>query len=192
MKAMRRLIPLAIVLVALFHVTALGSRVYRLEKIVSTGDRHLFMAAPMDPVDYFSGRYVALNMDGTTIKVSPEMRRNFRYDEKHWVSIEKGGDGFSRFVAIVDEGHPGPKVKARVWLSGEDEARVEPPFSRFYMNEKLAPMAEAAYARASNRSERKAWIAVRLGDGVGVVEELYIEGKPVAEYLADKDKGAAK
>lgn len=188
MTGLKKLLPLAIVAVALFHFAALGSRVWSLEKVVSNGDRHLFMSAPVDPVDYFSGRYVAIRLDAATIKLTPEQRKNFDYQSKYWVGIERGEDGFSRFSGVVDENHPGPKVRARVWLSGEDEARVDPPFSRFYMNEKLAPMAETAYTRAANRTQRKAWVAVRVGDGVGVIEELYIEGKPVAEYLADESR----
>ncbi len=52
------------------------------------------------------------------------------------------------------------------------------------MEEELAPEAEQAYQRASIRGQQKAYVTVRVGHGEAVLEELYIEGKPIREYLA--------
>lgn len=190
MRNFKSITTLALVFVALFQLSALGSRVWNLEAVLTTGERHLFKAAPVDPVDYFSGRYVAINLDGVTFKVGEEELRNFDYGRKRWVAIEKGEDGFSRFSGYTEETGAGPRVFARTWVSGKEEVRVDPPFSRFYMNEKLAPRAEAAYNRAAMRDgKRDAWVAVRIKDGVGVIEELYIGGKPVSEYLKEQGEG---
>ena len=52
------------------------------------------------------------------------------------------------------------------------------------MNEDLAPAAEQAYLEHTGRGEREAHVAVRIKDGFAVLEELYIEGAPIGEFLA--------
>lgn len=183
----KRLLTLLLIAVAALHFGALASRVAGLESVLTTGERHLFRAAPVDPVDYFSGRYVAINLQDVEFATDENFRESHHYDEKYWIAIERGEDGFSRFAAIVDENHPGAKVMARAWPTDKNKVRVDPPFSRFYMNEKLAPLAEAAYNRSARRDgPRDAWVAVRIKDGMGVIEELYVNGKPVAEALKDE------
>jgi hypothetical protein len=53
------------------------------------------------------------------------------------------------------------------------------------MPEDLAPRAERAYAEHSRRSGRDAYIEVRLRSGVAVIEDLYVGGKPIREYLKE-------
>ncbi len=54
---------------------------------------------------------------------------------------------------------------------------------RFYMTEKKAPAAEEAY-RAHNRgANRSCHVTVRVGGGRAVIENLFIEDKPIREWL---------
>jgi uncharacterized membrane-anchored protein len=64
--------------------------------------------------------------------------------------------------------------------------RLQLPFDRYYAEEQLAPEIEQAYRANSRRGEQKAFIAVRVRKGRGVLEELYIEDLPVAEYLRQR------
>jgi hypothetical protein len=61
------------------------------------------------------------------------------------------------------------------------------PFTRFYMEETLAPRAEAAYSRHANRRDRTVddvYVSVRVKDGRGVIEDLFIKGRPIRDFLA--------
>ena len=54
------------------------------------------------------------------------------------------------------------------------------------MDENAAPAAEVAYrARAA---DIESWVTVRILDGRAVIEELYIGGKPVREYLREQSR----
>jgi len=51
------------------------------------------------------------------------------------------------------------------------------------MDEHAAPAAEAAY-REHNRGEvRNVYVTVRVKDGNAVVEEFFISGMPIREFL---------
>ncbi len=51
------------------------------------------------------------------------------------------------------------------------------------MGEHLAPEAERAYREHSIGASGDAYVTVRVRDGHAVVEQLYIGGKPAAEFL---------
>ena len=58
------------------------------------------------------------------------------------------------------------------------------PFRRFYMDEDKAPKAERA-VWGGRRGQRKASVSVRVRNGVGVIEELYIDDVPIHQWLAE-------
>ena len=62
------------------------------------------------------------------------------------------------------------------------------PFDRYYMEEKLAPAAEAAYRQNSGREKRDAYVVVRIRSGRAVIEDLFICEKPILEYIETQQK----
>ena len=98
------------------------------------------------------------------------------------------------------------KDKESIWVG----MAVEYPFNRYYLPEDIAPMAEKLYQETNRREnearaqdpqgwqeEQKArkarekaremptYAVVRVLNGVGVLEELYINGKPVREAVRE-------
>ena len=63
----------------------------------------------------------------------------------------------------------------------EDTVTLQLPFDRYYMKESRAPEAERSYNRRAQGE--KAWVTVRIREGHAVLEELYIDGLPIREYL---------
>ena len=56
----------------------------------------------------------------------------------------------------------------------------------YFINEKLAPLAEDVYRQLTARNQQdsiKTFLEVRVLDGTPVIEELYLEGQPIVEYL---------
>jgi hypothetical protein len=66
---------------------------------------------------------------------------------------------------------------------------IEYPFDRYYMNEDAAPEAERIYAAQARRPamddepSRDDYVVVRIRDGDGVIEQLYLRAQPVEELL---------
>ncbi len=52
------------------------------------------------------------------------------------------------------------------------------------MDEDLAPKAERA-VWGGRRGQREAFVSIRVRDGVGVIEELYVDGVPIHQWLAE-------
>jgi len=181
---MKRLIVILIALFSLIQLGALGKKIYALEDTLATGELHLFKAAPIDPYDPFRGRYVALSQENLNLEVGDG--QVLRRGDRVWVKVVKGEDGYSKFAGLTDEEERASKVQARVRYSNNSTITIEPPFSRFYMNDKKAPEAERAYRTRARTEERDAYIAVRLKGGIGVIEDLYIDGKEIDEYLRDE------
>jgi hypothetical protein len=57
-------------------------------------------------------------------------------------------------------------------------------FNRYYMNESAAPEAEQRYFQALTRNaNRRAWLTVRVKDGIAVIEGLFIDGVAIEEIV---------
>lgn len=156
------------------------------EMTLRNGRQFRFHTAPVDPYDAFRGRYVALGMRDDTAPVVPglELRRN----QKVYAVIEEDDEGFARFSSVtVDRPKDQAYIQARVNRVSGDELELRLPFDRYYMEEKLAPAAEAAYRKHSQREALDAYVTVRVDSGFAVLEELYVGGKPVVEFIQDAD-----
>ena len=57
------------------------------------------------------------------------------------------------------------------------------PFDRLWVTEANAPAAEQAYFAHSRREKVDAYATVRVIDGDAGIEELYIAGQPLRDYL---------
>ncbi|MFV2072637.1 MAG: GDYXXLXY domain-containing protein, partial [Thermoanaerobaculales bacterium] len=159
--------------------------IIRSELALRYGEVVRFRVQPVDPVDAFRGRYVALRF-GINRAVVPD---GLVVPREGWVFVPlvENDEGFAE-LGVVSLARPatGPYLRLR---SGpeftDDENRrvvsVTLPFGRLYMDEELAPETERAMWR---RGRREAFVTVFVRDGFGVMEELFVEDLPVREWLA--------
>lgn len=177
------------VLLALVQIALCASLVAKWEDILRTGSRYRFRAEPVDPYDAFRGRYVSLAYQAGTVPVGlgSELKRG----DEVYARLEKDREGFAR-ISRIERKEPagGDYVLAEVsWVNTRKrEARLKLPFNRYYMEEKIAPAAERAYRKHSRADKVDAYVTVRVKNGYGVIEELYIAGKPIREYLREERK----
>ncbi len=181
----KRWIPALFLAICVVQLAVPAKMIVDREITLSRGEVFRFKTAPVDPYDFFRGRYVRLQLEASSVSGTDTNRFEFR--DRAYAIIEEGPDGFARFSSLELE-RPGQGAYLRVRVRYHDGSRIhlELPFDRYYMEESLAPEAERAYRQHSRRSAADAFIAVRVLDGRGVLEELYIGGKPVLEYLADE------
>ncbi len=177
-----RLLALLFLMVALVQLALPAMRIRLYEQTLRDGKVFKFRTSPVDPYDAFRGRYVALRFEtGDTAWSEKEIAS---YGKKIFALVETGPDGFARFTsASSNRPAGGDWLEAKSGYSaGDKQVRVEVPFDRFYMAEKLAPKAEQVYrAHSANRGERDAYAIVRIRNGLGVIEQVIVGGKPLAE-----------
>jgi GDYXXLXY protein len=163
------------------------SMIARYEATLSHGTAFRVRTTPVDPVDAFRGRYVRLRLALDPV----ELDRSFAWNRAVWVTLEAGPDGFAK-VGKVWTTRPaqGSYLEAHVTpLAWRDGAPVLGRYQvvlapdRYYMEESKAPRAEAAVRSPGPGLRRDAWVTLRVRDGIGAVERLWVDGVPVEEYL---------
>ena len=152
------------------------------ERVLRDGRQVKLMTRPIDPADVFRGRYVALAF--TADRVPRELvRADFDYADVAYVELRQNADGFAEVVALHKDKPAGELViKGTVNFLSPETVGVELPFDRYYMDENLAPRADAV-ALAGSAAPPESWATVRILGGRAVLEELYMDGKPAPEYL---------
>ena len=158
--------------------------IYTYEHVLSQGSVYRFQPKPVDPYHPFKGRYIFLNYGRQTYPDSV-LARQLEYGEKIYVSLRKGEDGFAEYTGVyVSPPDDSDYLAVEVRYNTDEEVQFELPFDEYFLNEKLAPEAETAYRNVTrNEKEDDIYVDVRIKEGMGIIEELYIQGKPIIEFL---------
>jgi hypothetical protein len=120
---------------------------------------------------------------------TPSLPRFFSpaMNQKVYAQLAEDEQGFARIVNVTANRPSGEAyVQCRVNSLTDSLVFLQFPFDRYYMDEQAAPAAEAAYREHSRREVRDVYVTVRVKDGDAVLEELYIEGMPIREFLRRK------
>ena len=185
------------------QVGAAALSIFRYETTLAWGTLYKVKTEPVDPADPFRGRYVAIRPAVTLASPSAETERVLMNaytaralqngELNAYVVLGADADGFARAEAIVADP---PRSGAYLALTQTDLRRVAAsrwdargavleraivlPFDRYYMSEAAAPAAEQRYREAALRNdETRAWVTIRVRNGRGVVEGLFIDGVPI-------------
>ena len=175
------------VVVTLLQLAAPVSLIWRYEYTLRTGRAYRFRTAPVDPYDAFRGRYVALQFEQATAPV--RHKQPVAYGQRVYAIIEKGQDGFAQFKeATTVRPSTGDYLHVPAgWMDTHNNTvPLVLPFDRFYMEETTAPQAEQAYREHSRRSQQDTYVIVRVRNGRGVIENLYIGDVPMADFVREQ------
>ncbi len=177
-------------LVAVIQIAAPVSMIVKRENILRHGEQFKFKTAPVDPYDAFRGRFVALLIEERTVPIPDSIykkRQEIRFGQKVFATLEKDENGFGRFASISLTRPEGKHyVKTRLYEFEKDKVRLDLPFDRYYMDENLAPLAESVYREHSREEKHDAYVTVRIKSGYAALEELYIDGIPIKEFILNK------
>ncbi len=162
---------------------------------LTAGTLHKFDMRPVDPEDPFRGRYVALDFAQRSAPIRSDEdslilpRKLFAvltvdsigFTQVDHLQREKPSDG--EYVTVNVS-----RRNLRKKLPSSSKVNFDFPFIRFYMTEKLAPVAERIYRREVRQGERDSGnhLAVRILNGHAVIEELYLKGVPISEASKDE------
>ncbi len=176
------------VVVGLVQLAVAGGAIVKSELALRTGEAFRFRIQPVDPVDAFRGRYVAIRFAVDRAPAADDL--DVKPGKFVFLPIEIATDGYATLgQAKVEKPLSGPYLRLRAGgiYPDEDGTRfvwVSMPFRRYYMDEELAPEAGRA-VWSGRRGQREASVGVRIRGGVGVIEELYIDDVPIHQWLTD-------
>jgi uncharacterized membrane-anchored protein len=160
------------------------SMIARREATLRKGEAYKFRTRPVDPYDAFRGRYVALGFESN--EGTATNAHEFSRGQKVFVNVSVGTNGYATLGNVsVERPREGDYLSTSVRYPNlkQGRIRVKLPFNRFYMNEKRAPDAERQYRRAGRDEKRNAYALVRIRSGMAVIEDLYVDDKPILEFL---------
>jgi uncharacterized membrane-anchored protein len=174
---------------------------YRYERTLRQGTVYRFHTEPVDPVDAFRGRYVAIRL---RLVGPPQAAGDERWGTPFYVVLGRDGQGYATVRALAKDRPAGGD-----WLQGtlgedvyaewrpqhaEDTAperppllgtRVELPLDRYYMEESKAPQAELTTRRfGAEGPQMDVTARVRVRHGLGAIEGLDVNGVPIERWLA--------
>jgi uncharacterized membrane-anchored protein len=180
---MKRRIALGLFLcLALVQLAVPASMIVRRELTLHSGRQYRFQTAPVDPYDPFRGRYVALNLRANTAPRPLDL--SLTPGQRVYAILTEDAEGFATIASLSLTPHEGNTYfQTYVRYVSDDRVHIDIPFDRYYTDEHLAPAAERAYWQHSRLPTHEAYITVRIKDGLAVLEELYIAGKPLQEFL---------
>lgn len=170
------------IVVALAQLAVPGWMIGQREMVLSRGTVYKFRTAPIDPYDPFRGRYVWLNYESATVPYRGA--GTIPYGRLLYVAVETGEDGFARLTGAYSQPpDTGDYFPVESYWIRDSEIQLTLPFDRYYMNEAAAPAAEIAVREHSRQENRNAHVTVRVLNGQAVLEELYVDDKPIREFL---------
>jgi uncharacterized membrane-anchored protein len=164
-------------LVAFAQLAVPASLIWKRERTLREGRVWKFRTAPVDPVDAFRGRYIALKFEAEGQEISPPP--DVKFYERVFVTLRENGEGFAE-IDQVSPARPEGDDFIEAQLAGKT---VSLPFDKYWVTERDAPAAETAYRAQTRRDKRNAYVTVRVFRGDAALEQLYLDGVPLGEYL---------
>lgn len=161
-----------------------ASLAVRSEYVLRSGARYYLHTAPVDPIDAFRGRYVALRFADVDVALPADA--NWWVGTRVAVPLSVGADHFVRFgMPSLSPPASGDYLYAKIAsVSANHHATLQLPFDRYYLNEQAAPAAERAYRAANGRdAAKRAYVSIRVRGGSAVLEQLFLDNVPVQRYL---------
>lgn len=169
--------------VALAQLAVPAYAVWNRVKTLRTGRVWKLQTAPVDPEDAFRGRYISLRFSSEQIPLGAAMER----DDTAYAVLRENAQGFAEVERLSETQMSGDNV-IKVKLGGywDGKQRFSFGFDQFWVNEAIAPAAERAYNANSSRKNLNAYVTIRVRDGDAGLEELFIDGKPLKDYLREE------
>lgn len=182
----KKIIWICFALLVLLQLWVPASMIYNRESVLKNGKAFKFRSAPVDPNDPFRGKYIILRFEENI------------YREQHginWVDVTTAyaqltmdSAGYAGILYLhkkkPETSSDYIKVKiAKNFSNSANEVFIEWPFDRFYMEESKAGAAEQVYIKSTADSSNTTYALVKVKDGDAVLQDVFINNKPIASYI---------
>ena len=169
-----------------------ASIIIRHEKVYHSGFTSRMLLAPVDPNDPFRGKFIVLSFRENTARVPADFKLNA--GETVYVLLKPDNSGFMRVDKLVTKYvetiEPMACVRARLIYVEEETAgriaHIDYPFTRFYMEESKAAVAEQRYRTAAADSNQLAYGILNIYKEDVVVKDVVINGVSLVDGKEQK------
>jgi uncharacterized membrane-anchored protein len=166
--------------VAMAQIAVPGSMMWARHQTLSQGRLWKFRTAPVDPVDVIRGRYLRLRFAAEEFPRTTPLP----YYQTFYARLKEDAAGFAIIEDVGTERvHGDNVVQVEGYGSSDGKGHVLFPFSELWITEENAQAAERAYTEHSKTAQSDAYVTVRIRDGNAAIEQLFIAGLPLREYL---------
>lgn len=163
------------------------SRIYTYEQALTHGTLIKLKCTAPDPYDPLRGRFLAIRPAQQQIPVAETLQ--LQRGTTFYASFSTGDDGLTTLSGVtLDPPEKGESIRLRTrYFSNDKNVNFDWPFERFYINEKLAPEADAWLAE-NIRSAQGVIAEVRVLNGKAVLADLSLDGKSFRDILKERVK----
>ncbi|MBN2326348.1 MAG: GDYXXLXY domain-containing protein [Candidatus Omnitrophica bacterium] len=152
------------------------------EMTLRNGQPFRFQTDPISVKDIFDKRSISLPISQNPVP-KPSNIQLFP-NQLVYVLVDKDDQGFARIESLSLHKPKGNDFfKAEVDYVKGRQVYLNLPFDRYYLEEKPFPAVSDDYQKNDRKAPQEGSVVVRIDKGRAVLEELYIEGKPVLEFL---------
>ena len=178
------------ILVSLVQLFVPAKMIIDREDVLATGREFKFRTQPIDPNDPFRGKFVSLQFSENSILI--QNPNNWLSNETVFVLLTANEDGFAKIESVskIKPAETLDFVKARVdYVQNSDSTilYIEYPFTRFYMEESKAPMAELVYNETVSDTNNITYGLVSIKDGEAVLKDVLINEIPIQEIVKKRN-----
>lgn len=178
------------ILVSLVQLFIPAKMIFDREDVLATGKEFKFRTQPIDPNDPFRGKYVSLQFSENSILIQNQI--DWLNNETVFVLLTISKDGFAKIKSVskIKPLETVDFVKAKVdYIQNSDSARlfIEYPFTRFYMEESKAPMAEIVYNETVLDTNIITYGLVSIKDGEVVLKDVLINETSIQEIVKKRN-----
>ncbi len=185
---------LAFVVVMIAYLWVPISTITQQEKVLKQGATYVFKPQPVDPYDAFRGRFIWVNVPVQDFKI-PEDEPLFSNAQKAYLYLARDSAGYAFFEGISHYA-PADRDYVQVQVSYVNEERREvhvmlpSSIQKYYLNEKLAPLAEQKYfellrTNSQNLDSVGVKLEVKVLKGRALMETVYFNDQKIEDYLRE-------
>lgn len=176
-------------LVAIVQIAIPLWMIWNKEQTIKKGNTFLFEISPIDPTHPLKGKYIILDFSPLQLKskIPIDMKK------KVYATLSKNADDVFHITHLSNQKPQYTNDFIEVFLhqwSLPLRARqkdhiydVRFPFSEYYMDEDLAPVAESLYRDLAQDSTFKAYAVIKVFKGDAVVVDVKMNGKSIQEWI---------
>lgn len=169
MKTRTKLL-IALIFISIIQLTFPLFFIAAKERVLDTGKEYLFSIQPVDPYDFFQGRYVSLNVPSLTYTTdNPDEFKRFDI-----VYVEFEQDSLGAKITHLSHTKTEHSLKLKLYAKPNKKMRIRLPFRRFFMEEYKAKTVEH---KLSRNSSAKNYVHVKILNGDFVMTDISSNGK---------------
>jgi uncharacterized membrane-anchored protein len=185
---MKKIILILFVLLCFIQLAVPSKMIFDKEQVLTTGHEYRFRTEPVDPYDPFRGKYVTLSFDAQRCTITDDIE--WGRGETVYVELTTDSAGFA-IIRKLHKHEPSENVdyvSAKIGYSFGREITIDYPFTRFYMEENKAPVAEQQYNSANRSMEKKVYAVVYVDKGESALKDVMIDGVSLQVLAAQPAK----